>query len=286
MNRPRTILLLACLFLSDSGPVLGENFPVPATIAIPAGPFIFGSDRAERETAYLMDEKAYGHGATRKGRWYENEPARQQASIPAFAITRTPVTNEAYARFVIDSGHPPPDVDEKTWAGYGLIHPYERTRKFSWNQTTPPEGREGHPAVMVSQADARAYARWLSRKTGQVWRLPTEREWEKAVRGTDGRRYPWGDSFDPARLNSHDRGPFDTMPVGGFPAGAGPYGLLDGSGQVFEWTGNEAGKGRFIVKGGSWDDKGCGVCRPAARHARPGDIKHILIGFRLVRETE
>jgi formylglycine-generating enzyme required for sulfatase activity len=138
--------------------------------------------------------------------------------------------------------------------------------------------------VLVSQEDARAYAAWLSDETGERWRLPTETEWEKAARGTDGRRFPWGDSFDPSRLNSHDEGPFDTVAVGSNPAGASPFGLLDAAGQVFEWTATPVGPGRFIVKGGSWDDKGCGVCRPAARHARPAGLKHILIGFRLVRE--
>ncbi len=57
---------------------------------------------------------------------------------------------------------------------------------------------------------------------------------------------------------------------------------MSGSGWVSRKTAAE--KGRYIVKGGSWDDKGCGVCRPAARHARPEGLKHILIGFRLVRE--
>ncbi|MBI1985361.1 MAG: SUMF1/EgtB/PvdO family nonheme iron enzyme, partial [Rhodospirillales bacterium] len=94
--------------------------------------------------------------------------------------------------------------------------------------------------------------------------------------------FPWGDSYDPRRLNSHDLGPFDTMPVGSFPEGASPFGLLDAAGQVFEWTATPAGAGRYLVKGGSWDDKGCGVCRLAARHSRPADLKHILIGFRLV----
>jgi len=244
-----------------------------------------GSDRSEREAAYRLDEKAYGHSATRKGRWYENERARQKVSSPAFAITRNPITNADYAIFIKESGYPPPTVDAKTWAGYGLIHPFARTIKFSWQGPVPPRGRDAHPVVLVSHADARAYARWLSDKTGQVWRLPRETEWEKAARGTDGRRFPWGDDFDPARLNSDDLGPFDTVAVGSFPTGASPYGLLDGSGQVFEWTGDEAAKGSFIVKGGSWDDKGCGVCRPAARHSRPADIKHILIGFRLVREA-
>lgn len=74
------------------------------------------------------------------------------------------------------------------------------------------------------------------------------------------------------------------MPVGAFAAGASPFGLLDAAGQVFEWTATAAAEGRFMVKGGSWDDKSCGACRPAARHARPANLKHILIGFRLVRE--
>jgi formylglycine-generating enzyme required for sulfatase activity len=85
-------------------------------------------------------------------------------------------------------------------------------------------------------------------------------------------------------LNSADSGPFDTLPVGTFSNGASPFGTLDAAGQVFEWTATRAGSGRAMVKGGSWDDKGCGVCRPAARHSRPLALKHILIGFRLVRE--
>ena len=98
--------------------------------------------------------------------------------------------------------------------------------------------------------------------------------------------FPICNDWDPEGLNSHDTGPFDTLPVGGFAAGASPFGLLDAAGQVFEWTvtATASGQGRFIVKGGSWDDSGCGVCRPAARHGRPARLKHILIGFRLIRE--
>ena len=141
-----------------------------------------------------------------------------------------------------------------------------------------------HPVVLVSYEDATAYAAWLSAETGARWRLPSEDEWEKAARGREGWRFPWGERFEPGLLNSHDLGPFDTVPVGRYPGGASPFGMLDAAGQVFEWTATAAGQGRRIVKGGSWDDKGCGVCRPAARHGRPLALKHILIGFRLVRE--
>ncbi len=254
----------------------------PATVPVPAGPFIAGSDAAERQAAYRLDEAAYGHDRTRKGRWYEGEGQRRMVRLEDFFITRTPITNAQYAVFVEATGHRAPDVDRRTWDGYGLIHPYARTRKYAWAGASFPLGRGDHPVVLVSHADARAYARWLSERTGYPWRLPSEAEWEKAARGTDGRRFPWGNDFDPAKLNSHDGGPFDTTPVGAFPGGASPFGLRDAAGQVFEWTADSAPNGRFVVKGGSWDDKGCGVCRPAARHSRPAGLKHILIGFRLV----
>jgi formylglycine-generating enzyme required for sulfatase activity len=254
-------------------------------VEIPAGPFIAGSTRAERELAYRLDEAAYGHSVTRRDRWYENESARATSRTGAYAITRTPITNRDYARFVTDTGHRAPDVDPATWRGYGLIHPFARTRRHAWSGGRYPQGRAMHPVVMVSHDDAVAYAKWMSERTRRRWRLPTEPEWEKAARGTAGNIFPWGNTFDAARLNSHDRGPFDTMPVGSFPAGASPFGLLDGAGQVFEWTAAPAGRNRFIVKGGSWDDKGCGICRPAARHGRPRQLKHILVGFRLVREN-
>jgi len=276
------------LWLALAGPAAGApdaGRTPPEVVEIAGGAFIRGSDRAEREAAYRLDERAYRHSITRRNRWYESEPARATVTLPVFAITRTPITNAQYAAFVRATGHRAPDVDAGTWAGYGLIHPFARTRRHAWQGGVPPAGREDHPVVLVSLDDARAYAAWLGRATGGRWRLPTEAEWEKAARGADGRRFPWGDGFDPKRLNSADRGPFDTLPVGRFPAGASPYGLLDAAGQVFEWTASPAGAGRHVVKGGSWDDKGCGICRPAARHGRPDGLRHILIGFRLVRET-
>lgn len=255
-----------------------------ALLSIPAGPFVRESDRTEREDAYRLDEAAYGHSVTRKSKWYESEFERGPVMLPAYEITKTLVTNAQYAAFVAAMGHPAPNVDRVTWKGYRLIHPYPRTRRHAWPEGRPPNGREDHPVVLVSHGDAMAYAAWLSQATGDFWRLPDEAEWEKAARGVDGWRFPWGESYDPIRLNSHDKGPFDTVSVHAFPNGVSPFGMLDAAGQVFEWTATRAsGKGRFIVKGGSWDDSGCGICRPAARHSRPERLKHILVGFRLVR---
>ena len=276
---------LSCLILlvwPTSAALSGP--PLPEVVEIPAGPFIAGSDRTEREAGYKLDEAAYGHNRTRLRKWYEYEAPRSQVVTDRFAITETPITNAQYAAFVEATGHRAPDVDAATWNGYGLVHPYERTRRHAWADGKPPAGRKDHPVVLVSHGDAEAYAAWLSEVTGKTWRLPSEAEWEKAARGPDGRRFPWGNFWNPLVLNSHDEGPFDTLPVGSFPKGASPYGLLDAAGQVFEWTGSPAGAGRYLVKGGSWDDSGCGVCRPAARHGRPEGIKHILIGFRLVSE--
>jgi formylglycine-generating enzyme required for sulfatase activity len=261
---------------------------MPATVVVPAGAFIQGSSAEEREYAYQLDEQGYGHSVTREQRWYEGEPDRHTEVLPAFEIMRNLVTNADYARFVAATGHPAPDVDPATWRSYGLVHPYERTRRHAWVEGRPPNDRENHPVVLASHADALAYADWLSTETGRSWRLPTRLEWEKAARGSDGRWFPWGMAWDPTKANTHDLGPFDTTPVGAYPEGASPYGMLDPAGNVFEWTADAASGSagaRIMVKGGgSWDEKGCGVCRPAAGHARPADLKHILIGFRLVRD--
>lgn len=273
------------IILGASGLIVATAWPdsaVPDTVEIPAGTFISGSDRAEREAAYRLDEAAYGHNRTREGGWYENERERRKMTIGGYRITRTPITNAQYDAFIAATGWPAPDVDARTWASYGLVHPYERTRRHAWKDGAPPRDRRSHPVVLVSYDDANAYAAWLSGQTGKTWRLPTEIEWEKAARGEDGRRFPWGDEYDSRLLNSHDLGPFDTVPVGRFPEGASPFGILDAAGQVFEWTGTPGSPNFYIVKGGSWDDKGCGICRSAARHSRPKSLKHVLIGFRLV----
>lgn len=262
-----------------------DTFVAPHTVAVAAGKFVYGSDKAEREYGYQLDEKAYGHSVTRKQGWYDDEARRRTITLPKFFIMKTPVTNAQYAAFLAETNHRRPYVGRATWASYRLVHPYSRAQKYNWASRTGPSTRRDHPVVLVSYGDAQSYADWLSRKTGQRWRLPTSQEWEKAARGTDGRYFAWGNTFDPSRLNSHDKGPFSTTRVGKYALGASPYGVLDTAGQVFEWTAMATRKGRHLVKGGSWDDKGCGVCRAAAGHSRPDAIKHILIGFRLVREA-
>ena len=133
---------------------------------------------------------------------------KQRIHLPIFALARTPVTNAQYKAFVDAAGHPVPN----NWLG-GRI----------------PAGKEDHPVVRVTWEDAQAFCGWAG------CRLPTEQEWEKGARGTDGRVYPWGDRWELGRCNSKEAGINDTTPVGLYPSGASPYGLLDMAGNVRQW---------------------------------------------------
>jgi formylglycine-generating enzyme required for sulfatase activity len=90
--------------------------------------------------------------------------------------------------------------------------------------------------VGISWHDAMAYCQWLSGMTGKLYTLPSEAEWEKGGRGTDGRLYPWGNQWEAARRNSRESGLNETTSVHAYPQGAGPYGILDMMGNVWEWT--------------------------------------------------
>lgn len=109
-------------------------------------------------------------------------------------------------------------------------------------QRDPGFFASNYPVMAVSWYDADAFCRW----TGG--RLPTEEEWERAARGTDGRRYPWGNLFEPDRANLDSNYP---TPVGKYPRGASPYGVMDMAGNVFEWTATSA-DGKYVVRGGGW----------------------------------
>ena len=141
---------------------------------------------------------------------------RRVVHLDAFYIDRTPVTNLQFQTFLEVTGYRPEDAS----AGRFLAH---------WPRGKLPRELAHHPVVFVSWLDAKAYAAWAGK------RLPTEAEWEKAARGTDGRKYPWGKGEPtPARANfgKQHRG---TLPVASFPAGRSPYGVLDLAGNVWEW---------------------------------------------------
>jgi formylglycine-generating enzyme required for sulfatase activity len=136
--------------------------------------------------------------------------------------------------------------------------------------------------VLVDHDGASAYCAWWGRQYGAKGRLPSEAQWEKAARGSDGRVYPWGDTFDERRANTAESGLADTSPVGSYPEGASVYGVSDLAGNVFEWTrtpGRDAGT--FVLKGGAWLATAA-AARAPARHERPAETRHVAVGFRCV----
>jgi formylglycine-generating enzyme required for sulfatase activity len=241
-------------------------------ILIPGGPFWLGSDAQERGLARSLSSPE-----TVAANWFEAELSRRRVETEAFCIDRLLVSQEAYAAFVRQAGHRAPDISRQEYLRQGfLVHDYDvEVVRYLWRRRQPPPDKLDHPVVLVSVADAQAYCRWRD----PAGRLPTEPEWEKAARGPDGRVFPWGDSWDPARLNSAARGPLTTSAVEAHPTGASPYGMLDAVGNVFQWTASMFPNAGHVVKGCAWDDD-AGLCRPAARHGRPAASRHILIGFR------
>jgi len=132
----------------------------------------------------------------------------------------------------------------------------ERAPKH-WKDGEMPSGKENHPVAYVSWEDSVAFCRWLSQQTGKGFRLPTEAEWEKAARGTDGRIYRWGNKFDSGKANTDESRIGGSSPVGAYPDGVSPYGVADTSGNVGEWTQSvcrsypyDAGDGREDAKSG------------------------------------
>jgi formylglycine-generating enzyme required for sulfatase activity len=246
-------------------------------VLVPEGPFWMGSDRAERRLAYRLSSQA-----VREARWFEAELPRRKVTLPAFCIDRFLVTQAQYAVFVARTGHRPPGIlkDEYLRQGF-LVHDYDReVTRYLWRKGSPPDNLTDHPVVLVSAGDAEAYCRWRDLS----FRLPMEAEWEKAARGDLGWIFPWGNRWDPERLNSAARGPGSITPVTRYSSGASPYGLFDAVGNVFQWTASDFAEGRRVLKSCAWDDD-AGLCRPAFRHGRPAESRHILIGFRCAGPT-
>lgn len=170
----------------------------PEMVRIPAGPFLMGSDKNK-------DKKAY-----------DDELPQHMLELPEYWIGKYPVTNRQYQVFIQESNYRPPP---------------------NWDGDQYPEGKADHPVVHVTWHDALAYCDWLREKTGKPYTLPSEAEWEKAARGPDGRIYPWGNIWDPARCNSKKGGVGGTTSVGQYsPQGDSPYGCADMAGNAREWT--------------------------------------------------
>jgi len=220
-------------------------------------------------------------------------------TLPAFKIARYPVTNRQYQCFIDDGGY----ADGRWWqglaetplpSGEGRV----RAERGRWNGPNQP--RE-----TVSWYEMVAYSRWLTAKLqayglipeGMAVRLPTEQEWEKAARGTGGRKFPWGEEYQSGQANINETwgntGTFNlgqTTAVGIYPVGVSPYGLLDMAGNVWEWCLNEydqperrgtEGDARRVARGGSWDDSQDGARAACRSYSRPAD-RGFNLGFRLV----
>lgn len=255
-------------------------------VTIPAGRYIAGSTPEERAAAYDDYLATAGHDTARERRWFEHEEDRRITELAAFKIDLLPVTQAQYAEFVTAGHAPPPSIDEATWAAQGFTQDYaSQVARFNWRDGRPPVGREEHPVVLVTWDEASRYCAWRGPLRGEPRRrLPKGAEYEKAARGEGGLTYPWGNVFEPEKLNSGVNGPKDTTPVGQFVDGASPFGVLDLAGNVFQWTSTAAEGAAMMVKGSAWEDFG-GLGRGAAWHGRPRTARHVIVGFRCAADA-
>lgn len=155
----------------------------------------------------------------------EDERPRHLVRLDAFRMDRLPVTNAAYVEFLRSLG----TANASGERMYDVDDPDARIHRVE-GRWTVDRGYEGHPVVEVPWAGARDYCAWRGK------RLPTEAQWEKAARGTDGRRYPWGNAPADASRARFASGYNETAPVDARPAGASPYGVIDMAGNAWEWV--------------------------------------------------
>ncbi|MBI3811678.1 MAG: formylglycine-generating enzyme family protein [Nitrospirae bacterium] len=222
------LLLLSCLAVL---PGCSKNRATPdGMVLIPAGEFIMGSDQVDTEG------KGAEFGMVKP--FYLDEHPRHRVYLPDYYIDKYETTHAAYKTFV-----------DATAA----------RRLNNWPDGRMSPGLENYPAAGMSWYEAERFCRWAGK------RLPTEAEWEKAARGTDGRDYPWGDAYDPAKANTGETGIGDLTPVGRFETGRSPYGAYDMAGNVWEFTSDwykpypgsddlsDAFGEKFkVIRGGSW----------------------------------
>ncbi|RJO66418.1 MAG: hypothetical protein C4523_12480 [Myxococcales bacterium] len=215
------------------------------------------------------------------------------ADPPAFALARFPVTVGEYLEFLNDRGwHDAEKAKIHASRVYGTGEIYLRLLPDD-SFAIPLKDAEGDewlmdwPILGVSHEDALAYIAWRSARDGARYRLPTDEEWEKAARGADRRRYPWGDNFDPSFCNMRDThaGRPRLLPVGVCAADESPYGVRDMAGNMRDWTQSRADRvtGNLSIRGGAWTTFET-FCRAACRAGATPAMTAVNIGFRLAKD--
>jgi formylglycine-generating enzyme required for sulfatase activity len=251
-------------------------------VLVPAGEFLMGT--SQEQLADLKRRYGWDH------EWMRRETPQRRVYVEDFYIGKYLVTNAEYGRFVDATDH----VTEAEIEGWGWVwgKDLKKVKGADWRHPNGPgstiEDRMDHPVVMVSWNDAAAYADWAGK------RLPTEAEWEKAGRGTQGWLWPWGSEWDKRKANITESGPHAITPVGSYPAGASPYGCLDMAGNVWEWMADwlkaypgsdyldkDLGEKYKVLRGGSWNGYG-DVTRCAFRVRFDPSNRGNDIGFRCV----
>ncbi len=178
--------------------------------------------------------------------WDNEKPQHRLEISYDYWLGRFPVSNAQFGAFALDTSYETrAERDGRAWVWSVQEEKWEKTPGADWKHPLGPQSStmDQHPVVQVCFYDALAFCEWLNQKhaaelpPGNVLRLPSEAEWEKAARGPHGLKWPWGNSFDAALCNSKMGGPGATTPIGAYsPAGDSVYGIAGMSGNAWEWT--------------------------------------------------
>ena len=212
-----------------------------------------------------------------------NEKPQRTVKLPTYWISRTPVTNDQFARFVQATGYRTTADREGKGRGWTGAE-WEWIAGADWQHPRGPAssiaGKEDHPVVQVSWDDAQAYCNWAGLA------LPTEEQWEKAARGTHGRLWPWGNKPPTTEHCNFHRHVGDTTPVGRYsPIGDSPFGCADMAGNVWEWTSSWYTESQTrALRGGAWSSNDQYLRAAYRLNYYPG-LRYNIVGFRVIENS-